>query len=66
MTGLTIHYCLICFELFYQLDPLVLEMNFVAVNTKLIFSMQNVNIIVNKKLQSFSSLHISNKIIYTY
>ena len=41
---------MICFALFYQLDPLVLELNFVADNIKLIFSMPNVNIIVDTKI----------------
>ena len=45
--------------LFYQLDPLVLQWNFVADNIKLILSMSNVNIIVNIKLQSNNSLHSS-------
>ena len=49
---------MICFALFYQLDPLVLELNFVADNIKLIFSMPNVNIIVDTKLQPNNKLYI--------
>ena len=49
---------MICFALFYQLDPLVLELNFVADNIKLIFSMPNVNIIVDTKLQPNNKLFI--------
>ena len=52
---------MICFALFYQLDSLVLQWNFVADNIKLIFSMSNVNIIVGIKLQPNNSLHISNQ-----
>ena len=49
---------MICFALFYQLDPLVLELNFVADNIKLILSMSNVNIIVDTKLQPNNKLCI--------
>ena len=59
MNGLTINYCLICFAVFYQLDHVV-QSNFVADNIKLIFSISNVNIIVDTKLQPINSLHISN------
>ena len=54
--------------LFYQLDPLVLQWNFVADNIKLILSMSNVNIIVNIKMQPNYYLHSSNqtKKIYVY
>ena len=49
---------MICFALYYQLDPLVLELNFVADNIKLILSMSNVNIIVDTKLQPNNKLCI--------
>ena len=49
---------MICYALSYQLDPLVLELNFVADNIKLIFSMSNVNIIVDTKLQPNNKLYI--------
>ena len=49
------------FALFYQLDPLVLQWNFVADNIKLIFSMSNVNIIVDTELQPNNSLQRSNQ-----
>ena len=64
MNELTIIYCLICFAIYYQLDQLVLQWNFVADNIKLIFSMSNVNIIVDTKLQPIISLHISNQTKY--
>ena len=60
MNGLTINYCLICFALFYQLGPLVLQWNFVADNIKLILSISNVNIVVDTNLQPINSLHILN------
>ena len=47
--------------LFYQLDPLVLQCNFVADNIKLILSMSIVNIIVDIKLHPNNSLHSSNQ-----
>ena len=60
---------MICFALFYQLGPLVLELNFVADNIKLIFSMPNVNIIVDTKLQPYNKLCIvqikQNRLIVT-
>ena len=49
---------MISFASFYQLDPLVLELNFVADNIKLILSMPNVNIIVDTKLQPNNKLCI--------
>ena len=49
------------FALFYELDTLVLQWNFVADNIKLIFSMSNVNIIVDTKLQLNNSLNYSNQ-----
>ena len=47
--------------LFVALDPLVVQRNLVADNIKLIFSMSNVNIIVDTKLQPNNSLHSSNQ-----
>ena len=41
---------LFVFALFYQLDPLVLQLNCVADNIESTFSMSNVNIIVDTKL----------------
>ena len=52
---------MIYFALFYQLEQLVLQWNFVAYNIKLIFTMSNVNITVDKKLQLNNSLHNSNQ-----
>ena len=66
MNILIINYCLICLALFYQLDPLVLQWNFVADNIKLIFSMSDVNIVVDTKLQPINYLHISNQTKYIY
>ena len=41
--------------------PLGVQRNLVADNIKLIFSMSNVNIIVDTKLQPNNSLHSSNQ-----
>ena len=49
------------FAIFYLLDPLVLQWNFVADNIKLIFSKSNVNNIVDTKMQPNNSLHSSNQ-----
>ena len=56
-----VHFSKLYVLLFYQLDPLVLQWNFVADNIKLILSMSNVNIIVNVKMQPNNSLHSSNQ-----
>ena len=58
------HYWLICFALFYQLD-LVLQLNFVSDNTILVFSKSNVNITIDK-IHPINSLHISNEAKYIY
>ena len=52
---------IICFALFYQLDPFVSQCNLVADNIKLIFSMSNVNIIVDIKLQPNKFFYSSNQ-----
>ena len=57
-------YQIIAFNIFFiilSIRPISLTVEFVADNIQLIFSMSNVNIIVDTKLKPNNSLHSSNQ-----